>query len=93
MFLGFRSVLWLSDSYAAVTPPTLTFSIFEGFCLNISIFFSFYPKFCSQSVKMVSDSKTGPILGCDVSELHELISECEHCWCQFYSYIILIIES
>lgn len=39
MFLGFRSMLWLSDSCNDITPPTLAFSIFKGFCLNISIFF------------------------------------------------------
>lgn len=45
MFLRFHSMLWLSDSYDDTTPPTLAFSIFKGFCLNISIF----PHFFTQS--------------------------------------------
>lgn len=72
MFLSFNSMLWLSDSYNDITPPTLAFSIFKGFCLNVS-FFAPYTEFCSQLVK-VKHSPLYHILALDLSELFELIA-------------------
>lgn len=79
MFLRFHSMLWLSDSYDDTTLPTLAFSIFKGFCFNFSVFpHFFYTKFSSQLFK-VKHFQVCPLLGCDVSELFEVISECERC--------------
>lgn len=50
MLPGFHSMLWHAHS-SSDEPPTLAFSIFKEFCLNVSIF-SLYTKSCSQLVEV-----------------------------------------